>query len=102
MLGGWRKEKGTTLIVYSSMGGGGGDVAQLVERRTGTPLRQVQFPGAARDFFPPESTFSADSLTVSEQLLCAIACINICSRVKDPKHWQPYLCLDTRKYRTHC
>ena len=26
------------------------DVAQLVERRTGTPLRQVRFPGAARDF----------------------------------------------------
>ena len=30
----------------------GGDVAQLVERRTGTPLRQVRFPGAARDFSP--------------------------------------------------
>ena len=29
---------------------GGGDVAQLVERRTGTPLTQVRFPGAARDF----------------------------------------------------
>ena len=26
------------------------DVAQLVERRTGTPLRQVRFPAAARDF----------------------------------------------------
>ena len=28
----------------------GGDVAQLVERRTGTPPTQVRFPGAARDF----------------------------------------------------
>ena len=28
-----------------------GGVAQLVERRTGTPLRQLRFPGAARDFF---------------------------------------------------
>ena len=45
--------------------GRGGVVAQLVERRTGTPLRKVRFPGAARDFFLPESTFSADSLTVS-------------------------------------
>ena len=27
--------------------------------------------------------------------------VNICEHVKDPKHWQPYLCLDTRKYRTH-
>ena len=30
----------------------GGDVAQLVERRTGTPLAQVQFLSAARDFSP--------------------------------------------------
>ena len=30
----------------------GGDVAQLVERRTGTLLRQVRFPGAAKDFCP--------------------------------------------------
>ena len=29
-----------------------GDVAQLVDRRTGTPLMQVGFPGAARDFSP--------------------------------------------------
>ena len=28
-----------------------GDMAQLVERRTATPLTQVRFPGAARDFF---------------------------------------------------
>ena len=30
----------------------GGDGAQLVEHRTGTPLTQVRFPGAARDFSP--------------------------------------------------
>ena len=29
-----------------------GDVAQLVERRTGTPLTQVRSPGVARDFSP--------------------------------------------------
>ena len=29
----------------------GGDVAQLVEHRTGTPLTQVRFPGGSRDFF---------------------------------------------------
>ena len=28
------------------------DVAKLVERRTGTPLKQVRFPGAAKDFSP--------------------------------------------------
>ena len=32
---------------YSPMGG---DVAQLIERRTGTPLTQVRFLSAARDF----------------------------------------------------
>ena len=52
----------------------GGDVAQLVERRTGTPLRQVRFPGAAREF----STFGIRTPP------CAIACIYICVRVKDP------------------
>ena len=41
------------------------------------------------------------SLTVSVQPPCAIACINICAHVKNPKHWQPYHCLDERKYYTH-
>ena len=30
----------------------GGDVAHLVDHRTGTPLTQVRFPGAARNFSP--------------------------------------------------
>ena len=38
------------LFVINKLGAG--DVAQLLERRTGTPLRQVGFPGAARDFSP--------------------------------------------------
>ena len=49
----------------------------------------------------PESPFSTDSLTVSIQPSCAITCINICACIKPPKHWQPYHCLDTRKYCTH-
>ena len=32
--------------------GGDGDVAQLPECRTGTPLTQVRFPGVAWDFSP--------------------------------------------------
>ena len=43
---------------------GGGDVAQSVERRTGTLLAQVRFPGAARDT-SPRVNFSADSFTAS-------------------------------------
>ena len=37
---------------------------QLVERGTGTPLTQVRFPGAARDFFS-QGQLSVQTLTVS-------------------------------------
>ena len=62
----------------------GGDVAQLVERRTGTPLTQVRIPGAARDFSPTVKLFSADSFTRVRTPPCAIACIYICAQVKNP------------------
>ena len=42
----------------------GGVVAQLLERRTGTSIAQVRFPGAAAIFFSLESTFSTDFLTL--------------------------------------
>ena len=45
---------------------------------------------------------------VSVQPPCAIACINICVHVKNPKHWGPCHCLDknknkikNKKYCTH-
>ena len=40
------------------------DVAQLIERRSGTPLTEANFL-VRQGIFLPESTFSADSLTVS-------------------------------------
>ena len=46
---------------FSQKGVGGGDVAQLVEYRTITPLTQVRFPGAARDF-SPRVNFSVETL----------------------------------------
>ena len=61
----------------------GGDVAQLVERRTGTPLAQVQFPGAARDFSPRVNFQCRLSYGVRTPL-CTIVCINIFAHVKDP------------------
>ena len=79
---------------------GVGDVAQLEQHWTVMPLRQLPLPGVARIFLSA-STFSADSLMKSTQPSCAIPGINICAYVKDPKHWQPYHCLDTRKYRLH-
>ena len=47
-----------------------------------------------------QSASCADSLTVSVQPPCAIACINICAYVKNPKHWQPYHCPDTKILHT--
>ena len=47
-----------------------------------------QIPSAARDFSPRVN------------FLCAITCFNICVHVKNPKHRQPYHCLDTGKYYT--
>ena len=43
----------------------GGDVAQLVEHRTGTSLTQVRFPGAARDLSSRVNFQCRLSLTVS-------------------------------------
>ena len=49
------------LQTYYSVIYRAGDVAQLVERQTGTPLTQVQVLDAARDFFSP-SQLSAQAL----------------------------------------
>ena len=71
-----------------------------MEHRTGTQPAQVRFPGAARDFFSlPESTFGADSLTVSVHPPCAIVCTNIRVHVKDPVvHVRVRWMMETRKY----
>ena len=61
----------------------GGDVAQLVEHRTGTPPTQVRFPGTARDFSPRVKYQCRLSYGVRTPP-CTIACIYICAHVKDP------------------
>ena len=62
---------------------GGGDVAQSVEHRTGTPLTQVPFPGAARDFCPRVNFQYGISYCVRSPS-CAIAYIYIRRHGKDP------------------
>ena len=51
------------------------------------------------------SQFPVQTLLVSVQPPCAIACINSCAHVKHPKHWQPYdmayHCLGTWRCCTH-
>ena len=59
----------------------GGDIAQMLERRTATPLRQVPFPGAARIFLPV--SFQCRLSCGVRTLPCAVAHINVCERVKD-------------------
>ena len=71
-------------------------IARLVERRIEKPgvmLRWVRVSCAVR-FFSPTSQLSVQTLTVSLQPPCAIACINICLHVKNPKRWQPYHCFE--------
>ena len=46
---------------------------QLVERRTGTPLTQVRFPGAAKDFSP--------SCQLSVQTLLRCPYTPVCNRM---------------------
>ena len=58
-------------------------LAQLVDLRTGTPLRQVRFPGAARDF-SPRVYFQCRLSHGVRTPPCATACIYICTHVKDP------------------
>ena len=59
------------------------DVAKLVEHWTGMSLTQVWFPAAARDLSPGVSFQCTLSYGVCTPP-CAVACINICVRVKDP------------------
>ena len=75
-----------------------GDVAQLVERRTGMPLGRVRFPGAAREFSPRVNFQCRLSYSVCT-LLCAIACINICAHIKDPVvHVRVWWIMETLKH----
>ena len=68
-----------------------GDVAQLVEHRTGTLPTQVQYPSAARDI-SPRVNFQCRLSYCVRTPPCAIACIYICAHIKDPVvhirvHW---------------
>ena len=61
----------------------GWDVAQLVERRTGTPLMQDRIPVAAGDFSPRVNFQCRLSYGVRTPP-CAVACVSICEHVKGP------------------
>ena len=62
----------------------GGNVAQLEEYRTGTPLMQVGFLSAARDILSPRINFQCRLSYGVRTPPCAIVCKNIHSHVRDP------------------
>ena len=66
----------------------GGDVAQLVEQRSGTLPTLVRFPGAARLFFSRRVDFQCRLFygvrTPPTPSVCNRPCIYICPYVKDP------------------
>ena len=75
-----------------------GDVAQLVEHRTGTLLTQVRFPGAARDFSPRINFQCRLAYGVCTPPR-GITCINICAHIKDcVLHVRVQLIVETLKH----
>ena len=73
------EENGGKCCCISSRGG---DVAQFVEHRTSTPLTQVRFPGAARDFSPRFSfqcRLSYGVRTPPYAIVCTNTCAHPCS-----------------------
>ena len=98
-----RRHPGNQGVGWGWGGGVEASLVQLVERWTEKPdaiLSRVRVPGAARLLLLlllllllvlllllPESAFSADSLTVSVQPPCAIACISICTEYRIQKFY---------------
>ena len=89
----------------TSLKGQDSSVGRAFDRKAQHDTDAIWVPGAARDnlsswcskgFFS-QSTSSADSYCVRS----AWASNDICAHLKNPKHWQPYCCLNTRKHCTH-
>ena len=68
----------TASVRYVIRGGG---VAQSVEHRTGTPPTQIRL---RQGIFLPESTFSADSLTMSVHPLVQLHALTSVRTLKIP------------------
>ena len=65
-----------------------GRVAHLVKRRTKKPGITLRFDSPVRHgIFLPVSALRVDYLRMFAQPLCAVACTDICVRVKNPICW---------------
>ena len=71
----------------------------LVERPTEKQRRNADAGSSPRCGM---GFFSLSQLSVQTLLRCPYSppCNNICEHVKNPKHWQPYHCLDTKMLHT--
>ena len=81
----------------------GAQIAQLLEHQTQKPgaIRMLVWVPRCGKGFLSQGWLSVQTLAVSVQPPCAVACINTCAHVKNLKHWQPYHCLGTKIYYTH-
>ena len=83
-------------------------IARLVKRPTEKPgaiLTQVRVPVRQDFFFLSLSQLPAQTLLrCPYSPLCAIPHASTCVRTikKNPKHWQPYYCLDTHTHTQNC
>ena len=90
-----------TYYFQTLRGSRGGDVVQLVGHRTGTPLTQVRFPSAARDF-SPRVNFQCRLSRGVRTPSCTIACMYIRAHVKDPAvHVRVRRIMETLKNTQH-
>ena len=75
-------------------------MAQLIERPTKKNRRNIDAgssPWCGNGFFSQSQLSAQTLLRCPYSPLCGIARVNISAHVKNPKHWQPHQCLDTRK-----
>ena len=63
---------------------GDGDMAQLAQRRTSTPLTQVRFPGAERNFSPPSQLSVQTLLGCLRTPRVQSQAFYVCAHVEDP------------------
>ena len=80
-----------------------GRTGQLVEHQTEIPgavLSWIQFPVGTKDFFSWDQLSVLTLFQCSHSPLCAAACISNHVHIKNPKHWQPYHCMDTQILHT--
>ena len=93
----------STVKVTSVRNGQDSSVGRAWDRkaRRNANASSVRFSGAAKGFSPSQLSVKTLALNVSVQPPCAIACINMCADVKNPRQWQPHAFAWAHKNTAH-